>query len=40
MMEQTGENGFHYVDEAAASFNASLSLEILRRKLSVTCGQY
>jgi hypothetical protein len=25
MMEQTGENGFHYVDEAAASFNASLS---------------
>jgi hypothetical protein len=37
MMEQTGENGFHYVDEAAPpALMRALALEILRRKLSVT----
>jgi hypothetical protein len=36
MMEQTGENGFHYVDEAAPpALMRALALEI-RRKLSVT----
>jgi hypothetical protein len=35
MMEQTGENGFHYVDEAAPpALMRALALEILRRKLS------
>jgi hypothetical protein len=37
MMEQTGQNGFHYVDEAAPpALMRALALEILRRKLSVT----
>jgi hypothetical protein len=37
MMEQTGENGFHYVDEAAPpALMRALALEILKRKLSVT----
>ena len=37
MMEQTGENGFHFVDEAAPpALMRALALEILRRKLSVT----
>jgi hypothetical protein len=37
MMEQTGENGFHYVDEAAPpALMRALALEILRRNLSVT----
>ncbi|MGO4818056.1 B12-binding domain-containing radical SAM protein [Flavobacterium sp. W22_SRS_FP1] len=37
MMAQTGENGFHYVDEAAPpALMRALALEILRRKLSVT----
>ncbi|SDX69792.1 Radical SAM superfamily enzyme YgiQ, UPF0313 family [Flavobacterium degerlachei] len=37
MMEQTGENGFHYVDEAAPpALMRALALEILRRKLSIT----
>jgi len=37
MIEQTGENGFHYVDEAAPpALMRALALEILRRKLSVT----
>ena len=37
MMAQTGQNGFHYVDEAAPpALMRALSLEILRRKLSVT----
>jgi hypothetical protein len=36
MMEQTGENGFHYVDEAPPALMRALALEILRRKLSVT----
>ena len=37
MMEKTGQNGFHYVDEAAPpALMRSLALEILRRKLSVT----
>jgi hypothetical protein len=38
MMEQTGENGFHYVDEARPSCMRAL-LEILRRKLSVTVDE-
>jgi len=34
---QTGENGFHFVDEAAPpSLMKSLALEIIRRKLTVT----
>lgn len=37
MIEQTGETGFHYVDEAAPpALMRALALEILRRKLSVT----
>ena len=37
MMLQTGQNGFHYVDEAAPpALMRALALEILRRKLSVT----
>lgn len=37
MIVQTGQNGFHYVDEAAPpALMRALALEILRRKLSVT----
>ena len=37
MMLQTGQNGFHYVDEAAPpALMRALALEILRRKLSLT----
>ena len=37
MMLQTGQNGFHYVDEAAPpALMRSLALEILRRNLAVT----
>jgi radical SAM superfamily enzyme YgiQ (UPF0313 family) len=37
MMAQTGQNGFHFVDEAAPpALMRALALEILRRKLSVT----
>lgn len=37
MIAQTGQNGFHYVDEAAPpKLMQALALEILRRKLSVT----
>ncbi|MGL5112271.1 MAG: B12-binding domain-containing radical SAM protein, partial [Flavobacterium sp.] len=37
MMVQTGQNGFHFVDEAAPpALMRALALEILRRKLSVT----
>ena len=37
MVLQTGENGFHFVDEAAPpALMRALALEILRRKLSVT----
>lgn len=37
MIAQTGENGFHFVDEAAPpALMRALALEILRRKLSVT----
>jgi hypothetical protein len=37
MILQTGQNGFHYVDEAAPpALMRALALEILRRKLSVT----
>lgn len=37
MIEQTGERGFHFVDEAAPpALMRALALEILRRKLSVT----
>lgn len=37
MMVQTGQNGFHYVDEAAPpALMRALALEILRRKLAVT----
>jgi len=37
MISQTGENGFHFVDEAAPpALMRALALEILRRKLSVT----
>lgn len=37
MIEQTGENGFHFVDEAAPpSLMKSLALEILKRGLVVT----
>ena len=37
MIAQTGENGFHFVDEAAPpALMKALALEILRRKLSVT----
>jgi hypothetical protein len=36
MMEQTGENGFHYVDEAAPPALMRHWPRILRRKLSVT----
>lgn len=37
MMAQTGQNGFHYVDEAAPpALMRALALEILRRKLAVT----
>lgn len=37
IMLQTGQNGFHFVDEAAPpALMRSLALEILRRKLTVT----
>ena len=37
MIEQTGERGFHFVDEAAPpDLMRSLALEIIRRKLTVT----
>jgi hypothetical protein len=37
MIAQTGQNGFHYVDEAAPpALMRALALEILRRKLAVT----
>ncbi|AFK01961.1 Radical SAM domain protein [Emticicia oligotrophica DSM 17448] len=37
LIEQTGENGFHFVDEAAPpALMRALALEILRRKLTVT----
>jgi hypothetical protein len=37
MISQTGETGFHYVDEAAPpALMRALALEILRRKLAVT----
>ncbi|RKS98551.1 radical SAM protein [Flavobacterium sp. 123] len=37
MIAQTGENGFHFVDEAAPpALMCALALEILRRKLAVT----
>ncbi|WP_300978514.1 radical SAM protein [Flavobacterium sp.] len=37
MMTKTGQNGFHFVDEAAPpALMRALALEILRRKLSVT----
>ncbi len=37
LMEQTGQNGFHFVDEAAPpALMRALALEILRRKLAVT----
>lgn len=37
MMVQTGQNGFHFVDEAAPpALMRALALEILRRKLAVT----
>ncbi|WP_426094979.1 B12-binding domain-containing radical SAM protein [Flavobacterium sp. DSR2-3-3] len=37
MIDQTGENGFHFVDEAAPpALMRALALEILRRKLAVT----
>ncbi|PWA07408.1 B12-binding domain-containing radical SAM protein [Flavobacterium psychrotolerans] len=37
MISQTGENGFHFVDEAAPpALMRALALEILRRRLAVT----
>ncbi|HLF52003.1 B12-binding domain-containing radical SAM protein [Flavobacterium sp.] len=37
MMGQTGQNGFHFVDEAAPpALMRALALEIMRRKLTVT----
>jgi hypothetical protein len=37
IIEQTGEHGFHFVDEAAPpALMKSLALEIIRRKLTVT----
>ncbi len=37
MIAQTGENGFHFVDEAAPpALMRALALEILRRKITVT----
>ena len=37
LIEQTGQNGFHFVDEAAPpALMRALALEILRRKLTVT----
>ncbi len=37
MIEQTGQNGFHFVDEAAPpSLMKSLAIEIIRRKLVVS----
>ncbi|WP_238808388.1 B12-binding domain-containing radical SAM protein [Emticicia aquatica] len=37
MIAQTGENGFHFVDEAAPpALMRALALEIIRRKLTVT----
>ena len=37
MIAQTGENGFHFVDEAAPpALMRALALEILRRKIAVT----
>jgi hypothetical protein len=37
LMQQTGQNGFHFVDEAAPPvLMRALALEILRRKLAVT----
>lgn len=37
MMAQTGQNGFHFVDEAAPpALMRALALEIIRRKLTIT----
>lgn len=37
LMQQTGQNGFHFVDEAAPpALMRALALEILKRKLAVT----
>lgn len=37
MMEQTGENGFHFVDEAAPpALMRAVAIEIIRRKITVT----
>ncbi len=37
MIEQTGENGFHFVDEAAPpALMRAVAIEIIRRKLTVT----
>ncbi|OYX27732.1 MAG: radical SAM protein [Flavobacteriales bacterium 32-35-8] len=37
LIEQTGENGFHFVDEAAPpALMKALALEIIKRKLTVT----
>lgn len=37
LIEQTGENGFHFVDEAAPpALMKALAIEILKRKLTVT----
>lgn len=37
LIAQTGQNGFHFVDEAAPpALMRALALEILRRKLAVT----
>lgn len=37
LMQQTGDNGFHFVDEAAPpALMRAVALEILRRKLTVT----
>jgi len=37
LMEQTGENGFHFVDEAAPpALMKAVAIEILKRKLTIT----
>jgi hypothetical protein len=37
IMEQTGQNGFHFVDEAAPpALMRALALEIIKRKLTVS----
>ena len=37
LINQTGENGFHFVDEAAPpALMKALALEIIKRKLTVT----